>query len=116
MHPEYPCAHCTFQSTAASVLRTFFGSDAAAFKLTSTTAPGVTRSFSRTVGLRCRGRQRACLRRRALPHIRRSRRNDGPQGRRVHGAKLSKTEREPASPNNQSAQPKKLEAQEEKEP
>jgi len=47
MHPEYPCAHCTFQSTAASVLRTFFGSDAAAFKLTSTTAPGVTRSFSK---------------------------------------------------------------------
>ena len=33
MHPEYPCAHCTFQSTAASVLRTFFGSDAATFKL-----------------------------------------------------------------------------------
>ena len=47
MHPEYPCAHCTFQSTAASVLQTFFGSDAASFKLTSTTAPGVTRSFSK---------------------------------------------------------------------
>jgi hypothetical protein len=47
VHPEYPCAHCTFQSTAASVLRTFFGSDAASFKLTSTTAPGVTRSFSK---------------------------------------------------------------------
>ncbi len=47
MHPEYPCAHCTFQSTAASVLRTFFGSDAATFKLTSTTAQGVTRSFNK---------------------------------------------------------------------
>jgi hypothetical protein len=47
MHPEYPCAHCTFQSTAASVVRTFFGSDVASFKLTSTTAPGVTRSFSK---------------------------------------------------------------------
>jgi hypothetical protein len=47
MHPEYPCAHCTFQSTAASVLRAFFGSDIASFKLTSTTAPGVTRSFSK---------------------------------------------------------------------
>ena len=47
MHPEYPCAHCTFQSTAASVLQTFFGSDAASFKLTSTTAPGVTRSFGK---------------------------------------------------------------------
>jgi hypothetical protein len=47
MHPEYPCAHCTFQSTSASVLRTFFGSDAATFKLTSTTAPGVNRSFNK---------------------------------------------------------------------
>jgi hypothetical protein len=47
MHPEYPCAHCTFQSTAASVLRAFFGSDIASFRLTSSTAPGVTRSFSK---------------------------------------------------------------------
>jgi hypothetical protein len=47
MHPEYPCAHCTFQSTAASVLQTYFGSDAATFKLTSTTAPGVIRSFNK---------------------------------------------------------------------
>jgi hypothetical protein len=47
MHPEYPCAHCTFQSTAASVLEAFFGSDAATFRLTSTTAPGVTRSFNK---------------------------------------------------------------------
>ena len=47
MHPEYPCAHCTFQSTAASVLETFFGGNAATFTLTSTTAPGVTRRFSK---------------------------------------------------------------------
>lgn len=47
MHPEYPCAHCTFQSTAASALEAFFGSDAATFKLTSTSAPGVTRGFSK---------------------------------------------------------------------
>lgn len=47
MHPEYPCAHCTFQSTAASALEAFFGSDAATFKLTSTSAPGVTRTFSK---------------------------------------------------------------------
>jgi hypothetical protein len=46
MHPEYPCAHCTFQATAASALETFFGSNAATFNLTSTTAPGVTRKFS----------------------------------------------------------------------
>jgi PAP2 superfamily protein len=47
MHPEYPCAHCTFQSTAASTLETFFGNNAATFALTSTTAPGVTRNFSK---------------------------------------------------------------------
>ena len=47
MHPEYPCAHCTFQSTAARVLETLFGSNAATFTLTSTTAPGVTRKFSK---------------------------------------------------------------------
>ena len=46
MHPEYPCAHCTFQATAASALETFFGSNAATFNLTSTTAPGVTRKFN----------------------------------------------------------------------
>jgi hypothetical protein len=46
MHPEYPCAHCTFQSTAASVLEAFFGSNAATFRLTSSTAPGVTRNFN----------------------------------------------------------------------
>jgi len=46
MHPEYPCAHCTFQSTAANALEAFFGTDAATFTLTSTTAPGVTRKFS----------------------------------------------------------------------
>ena len=47
MHPEYPCAHCTFQSTAASVLEAFFGDQVATFRLTSTTAPRVTRSFSK---------------------------------------------------------------------
>jgi hypothetical protein len=47
MHPEYPCAHCTFQSTAASVLEAFFGDQVATFKLTSITAPGVIRSFSK---------------------------------------------------------------------
>ena len=47
MHPEYPCAHCTFQSTAASVLEAFFSTDSATFRLTSTTAPGVTRSFNK---------------------------------------------------------------------
>ena len=47
MHPEYPCAHCTFQATAAGVLQTLYGDSALKFTLTSTTAPGVKRSFER---------------------------------------------------------------------
>ena len=45
MHPEYPCAHCITQSACASVLEAFFGDAIPAVTLTSTTAPGVTRSF-----------------------------------------------------------------------
>jgi hypothetical protein len=45
MHPEYPCAHCTFQSAAATVLQSIYGNDIAEIKLTSTSAPGVTRTF-----------------------------------------------------------------------
>jgi hypothetical protein len=47
MHPEYPCAHCTFQGSAASVLRAAFGDAVPRFTMTSTTASGVTRSFER---------------------------------------------------------------------
>ena len=47
MHPEYPCAHCISQGSAASVLEAFFGDAVPAFTMTSTTAPGVTRKFSR---------------------------------------------------------------------
>lgn len=47
MHPEYPCAHCIFQSSAATVLRTLFGDSVPKFSMTSTSAPGVTRSFER---------------------------------------------------------------------
>ncbi len=47
MHPEYPCAHCTFQGSAAGALRALFGDAVPAFTLTSTTAPGVTRRFDR---------------------------------------------------------------------
>jgi PAP2 superfamily protein len=45
MHPEYPCAHCITQSAAACVLEASFGDSIPAVKLTSTTAPGVTRTF-----------------------------------------------------------------------
>jgi hypothetical protein len=47
MHPEYPCAHCTFQGAAAGVLQVLYGDSPAKFSLTSTAAPGVTRSFTR---------------------------------------------------------------------
>src|SRR5258706_1750486 len=47
MHPEYPCAHCTFQSAAAATLRVVFGNEIPEAKLVSTTAPGVTRSFTK---------------------------------------------------------------------
>jgi hypothetical protein len=47
MHPEYPCAHCIFQSSAATVLNAYFGDVVPTATMTSPTAPGVTRSFSR---------------------------------------------------------------------
>ena len=47
MHPEYPCAHCTFQGAAAGVLQTLYGDVVPRFTLTSTTAPGVNRVFDR---------------------------------------------------------------------
>jgi len=47
MHPEYPCAHCTFQGSAAGALAAMFGDAISPFSLTSTTAPGVTRRFER---------------------------------------------------------------------
>ena len=90
MHPEYPCAHCTFRSPAASVLRTFFGSDAAAFKLKSAPAPGVTHSLSKLSDYVARSSTRVSTTA-YTTHGRRSRRSDGPQDRRVHGPKLSKT-------------------------
>jgi hypothetical protein len=47
MHPEYPCAHCTFQGAAAGVLQVLYGDSITKFSLTSSAAPGVTRTFSR---------------------------------------------------------------------
>jgi PAP2 superfamily len=48
MHPEYPCAHCIAQSSAATVLHTLFG-DAlpTTVNMTSPTAPNVTRKFDK---------------------------------------------------------------------
>lgn len=47
MHPEYPCAHCITQAAAAGVLQGFFGDAIPAVKLTSTSAPGVVRTYTK---------------------------------------------------------------------
>lgn len=47
MHPEYPCAHCIVQSSAATVLQILFGDSIPAITMTSTTAPKATRTFNR---------------------------------------------------------------------
>ena len=46
LHPEYPCAHCITQSAVAAVLGAVYG-DTLTFGLTSVTAPGVTRRYTR---------------------------------------------------------------------
>ncbi|MBR1360423.1 vanadium-dependent haloperoxidase [Bradyrhizobium ottawaense] len=46
MHPEYPCAHCIISAAISTVLQTVVG-DFGEFSLTSPTAPGVTRKWSR---------------------------------------------------------------------
>ena len=47
MHPEYPCAHCITSAAIASVLQAVVGDEFGEFSLTSPTAPGVTRKWSR---------------------------------------------------------------------
>jgi hypothetical protein len=47
MHPEYPCAHCITQAAAAGVLQRFFGDAIPTVQLTSTSAPGIVRTYSR---------------------------------------------------------------------
>jgi hypothetical protein len=46
MHPEYPCAHCIVAAAIATVLQTVAG-DEGDISLTSPTAPGVTRKWTR---------------------------------------------------------------------
>jgi len=45
MHPEYPCAHCITSSAVGAVLTHVLGPDVPEFSLTSTTAPGVMRTW-----------------------------------------------------------------------
>ena len=47
MHPEYPCAHCITSIAAAAVLQSVFGNDIPEVSMTSATAPGVTRRWTR---------------------------------------------------------------------
>jgi hypothetical protein len=50
LHPEYPCAHCITSAAAASVLISVLGNEIPEVSMTSPTAPGVTRKFTRLEG------------------------------------------------------------------
>ncbi len=47
MHPEYPCAHCISSTAAGTVLTQLFGDTIPEVSMTSPTAPGVTRKWTR---------------------------------------------------------------------
>jgi hypothetical protein len=47
MHPEYPCAHCITSSAVGAVLTREFGAEIPEVSMTSPTAPGVTRKWTR---------------------------------------------------------------------
>jgi hypothetical protein len=47
MHPEYPCAHCIVAAAISTVLQAVAGDEVDAISLTSPTAPGVTRKWTR---------------------------------------------------------------------
>ena len=47
MHPEYPCAHCISPSAVAAALRALVGDEVGEISVTSSTAPGVTRRWTR---------------------------------------------------------------------
>jgi len=48
LHPEYPCAHCAIQASAARALELLIGSDdMATVTLTSATAPGAVRRYAK---------------------------------------------------------------------
>jgi hypothetical protein len=47
MHPEYPCAHCITSTAVATVLKSAFGNEIPEVSMTSPTAPGVTRKWTR---------------------------------------------------------------------
>jgi PAP2 superfamily len=47
MHPEYPCAHCITSAAVSAVMQSLVGNQVGDIFLTSPTAPGVTRKWTR---------------------------------------------------------------------
>lgn len=47
LHPEYPCAHCITAGAVGAVLKSLFGDEIPEVVMTSPTAPGVTRKWTR---------------------------------------------------------------------
>jgi hypothetical protein len=47
MHPEYPCAHCIVAAAVSTVLQNVAGNEVGEITLTSPTAPGITRKWTR---------------------------------------------------------------------
>ena len=47
MHPEYPCAHCIVSASVSAVMQSVAGNDFREISLTSPSAPGVTRKWTR---------------------------------------------------------------------
>lgn len=47
VHPEYPCAHCIVSASVSTVLQQIVGNEFGEFSMTSPTAPGVTRKWSK---------------------------------------------------------------------
>jgi len=47
MHPEYPCAHCITSAAVGTIVQKVVGDDVAEITLTSPTAPGVARKWTR---------------------------------------------------------------------
>jgi hypothetical protein len=47
MHPEYPCAHCITSAAVSAVLQSVAGNEVGEISLTSPTAPGIIRKWTR---------------------------------------------------------------------
>jgi hypothetical protein len=47
MHPEYPCAHCITSAAVSAVLQGVAGNEVGEITMTSPTAPGVIRTWTR---------------------------------------------------------------------